>query len=750
MDPEKEWYNPCNAFAYSLGEPRGAGRNSSIYCDVLRDTGGQLVPCRVSHATCQGTSWDAIQTRVRYEGALNQDAQLLEKTISYWAALLKTGCRAPPQAGSQEFYDKNGTRDHLLDYSPNTGLYEVDYLRALVNEDHEEILAIEEEAKKSGFDPAIPCTVIANHSSVRSRCPRPHRNTEGQLEWAPMTRLTCHSLFRVYQPLEEHRKTCPKVLIVCSGQHTHPIPLPTKTPPTIRSEIFSILHDMDYDLPDMTPRRFLRHPSVLRYVEHQLSNCRSPSLTDIHISLANRDHLRSYITQVQKSSFPFGTGWQGMLHLKTTQDSELLLEDHYIRLAVELPHVYELEGSSGDEEEDSGDSPFRLVICMLPENSRRLKEAQYLQSDIGFKRIQGFQEFELGGKDIQSNITLTYCRVFLTQQSAVAHQLVFQEIDRIIKLDTGSPLKWRHLHGTGLDDLKTGILQWTGDQHGGQAKGLGLHLQQLAQQMPDQSDLHEPHRPLSTLTEYDHLRRVYRLCTVHIFRNIRTSSVDEHVKNMMRSLVCVEHDDFQNTVEKIQTSGGKAGHDWVQDKIRSRFAFPAMCWAHSFIPRVVWQNGDATSNIIEALHADVNSEGCHCSLMKSESIKIFKSTGIRPSYSSGCQVDNLIRSVKRKADARRKQLSAQDAKLKGLNSRLQSTKEALDKANLRVSRIAGRAASQYLPSSESNVLNRAVKSMERANLHYSKALHSSLLGIGTGTGRVGLLLPSSAVAARRL
>ena len=141
---------------------------------------------------------------------------------------------------------------------------------------------------------------------------RPHRNAEGQLELAPIIRLTCHSLFRMYQPLEEYRQTCPKVLIVCSGEHTHPIPLPTKTPPPIRSDIFNILRNMDYDLLDMTPRRFLRHPSVLRYVERQCADGRNQTFTDVHISLANRDHLRSYITQVQKSLFPFGTGWQGM------------------------------------------------------------------------------------------------------------------------------------------------------------------------------------------------------------------------------------------------------------------------------------------------------------------------------------------------------------------------------------------------------------------------------------------------------
>ena len=76
--------------------------------------------------------------------------------------------------------------------------------------------------------------------------------------------------------------------------------------------------------------------------------------------------------------------------------------------------------------------------------------------------------------------------------------------------------------------------------------------------------------------------------------------------------------------------------DWVQDKLRSRFALPGMCWEESFIPQVVWKNGDSNSNVVESLHADVNSEGLHCSLvcglkkglrfdmMKLQSIKVTK------------------------------------------------------------------------------------------------------------------------------
>lgn len=66
---------------------------------------------------------------------------------------------------------------------------------------------------------------------------------------------------------------------------------------------------------------------------------------------------------------------------------------------------------------------------------------------------------------------VTYCRVYVNRMSAKAHLRVFQEIERIVKIDTGRTLRWRHIHGTSCDDYDGMILQWTGDQHAGQAKG---------------------------------------------------------------------------------------------------------------------------------------------------------------------------------------------------------------------------------------------------------------------------------------
>ena len=47
------------------------------------------------------------------------------------------------------------------------------------------------------------------------------------------------------------------------------------------------------------------------------------------------------------------------------------------------------------------------------------------------------------------------------------------------------------------------------------------------------------------------------------------------------------------------------GSDWLDDKIRCKFAFPGICWEQSFIPAQAWQAVDGTSNIIEAIHKDV-------------------------------------------------------------------------------------------------------------------------------------------------
>lgn len=197
-----------------------------------------------------------------------------------------------------------------------------------------------------------------------------------------------------------------------------------KTPPPIRAEVFELLETLDQDLPDITPRRFIRHPVVFAYLRKRLPALMHPTLADLHISLANREHLKAFISQVQLQYYPHGTGWKGVLyifsntlaisnkivgliHLKEIQDKRLPPESRYIRHAEEIPvHsicTYEEDDLDAADPHDNA-KPIRIVICMDSAASHRLARAQFLQSDIAFKRVTGFFEFEIGGLDRDTNI----------------------------------------------------------------------------------------------------------------------------------------------------------------------------------------------------------------------------------------------------------------------------------------------------------------------------------------------------------
>jgi hypothetical protein len=72
---------------------------------------------------------------------------------------------------------------------------------------------------------------------------------------------------------------------------------------------------------------------------------------------------------------------------------------------------------------------------------------------------------------------------------------------------------------------------------------------------------YEPHRQLCDLGPYDHLRRMYRLCTWHFARNVQKihHSVTHTVEKAMLSISSFErHPDFENTLHIIRTGGKKA------------------------------------------------------------------------------------------------------------------------------------------------------------------------------------------------
>ena len=89
--------------------------------------------------------------------------------------------------------------------------------------------------------------------------------------------------------------------------------------------------------------------------------------------------------------------------MKKTQDDSLPVEMHYIRKVIFMADS-EFITHEEDEPVLVGDADgVKIIICMTQEGSERLLGAQYLQSDMAFKRIVGFYEFELAAVDRISN-----------------------------------------------------------------------------------------------------------------------------------------------------------------------------------------------------------------------------------------------------------------------------------------------------------------------------------------------------------
>ncbi|KIJ52695.1 hypothetical protein M422DRAFT_243475 [Sphaerobolus stellatus SS14] len=769
--------------------------------NLFLDAQGNKVDCIKMNSTCQGVKLCPLlpqmiakaphtkATRVLLAERLRFDAivrsmsagparSLLNKTIAYLNALQKRGCGFPLQeetifsaAQAEELeaklqdqlearrgrelqdqchgkllylIDRSGnpficcqhynsltSKQHFIDYEPSNDQLNTAYMEAFFANDITEMEALDAAAFELGFGPLAPCMTVENFSSQRLSCPADHRDEDGNLTTLQLERTFCESHLLVYIPTEEFLSICPYILLVCVGPHEHPIPIPSKTPPNIKAEVLHMVRLMDLDIADLLP------------------DIENPTLIDLHSSLANKDHLRVYVNQIKSDVFPFGTDWRGIMHYKQLQDEMKHIEEHYVRFIGTFSKV---DGSFLGE--DTQEECIRLIICMFPESSRRLIQNHYLQSDIAFSRLTNYEEFELGRWDDETRVSVCYCRIFLNCQSAIAHFLVFRNIHRIVMNDTGQGLQWRHLHSETLDK-PVGIFSFSVDQHLGQAQGLGLYLQELAQspELRLKRDLHEPHRFLPDLSEYEHLRRFIRLCINHMKRNIREGNkFEEQVKMMMYSLACIQHPDWEGTLAAIQDQGRKPAIDWVQNKIVCKFAWPGICWKFSFIPLDIWQVGDRHTNLIETLHADVNREGKFCTALsalirslrfdkqKLKALTNHEKAGIRVSYKTGLDRERTLHNIHQDQNLRIKLQKKDDIKIQKINGSIDSLSQKVITAKHRLEDVEDPATYPSERRRGSGASLQSLKSaLDRAEKAYAKALKSGADLQGRGSGHIPLI-----------
>ncbi|KAJ7679787.1 hypothetical protein B0H17DRAFT_1139059 [Mycena rosella] len=486
---------PWKDFQYSHGLPGGAAMNGSFkYTQLLVNSRGEPVRCQIQHKTCLGVkacqyahppegfkghtsaTLEDIE-RIRAEQRKSRDAwssprrDIFLKTAAYITAVLHLSCRHPKQEPTcrteqeREEFDKLQVQRHLFAgaISPTTmrrshnlsrgqrrrerkekhGLeaqYDIDYIAAVFTGDTQALARIEEPAARKIMDRWLP-------SSTGSGIPLKKIARIVHTRWS-----------------------------LLKGAHT-PDPAAGENPHGGSQGHTDAPEEPEGGAARHHSAPFLRHPA-----------------------------------RAIKEDFPEGTDWKGTeairLHqapvvmrllavqrLKAEQDANLPEEEHYIRVILELDNNNLPVHEEDDEPGEPGEKT-RIIICMSREGSRRLQlYGAYLQSDTGFKRIVGFDEFELAAMDRDANTSIIFCRVYITRHTAAAHQHIFEELERIVLTDTGSELRWRHLHATTQDETAALILHWTADQHRGQAKGLGLHLVAVAQKLPaDRMDLYETDR----------------------------------------------------------------------------------------------------------------------------------------------------------------------------------------------------------------------------------------------------------------
>jgi hypothetical protein len=121
----------------------------------------------------------------------------------------------------------------------------------------------------------------------------------------------CKTKFTIYTPNDI--SACPRIVILLQGPHSHPDPAPVKTPTPVVKLLDALLLELDWKLADATPRKILLDSGFILSLRRHLqwSDLADPSLSDLHPSLGNSDHVRRHIIQLRRTYFPKGIGFEG-------------------------------------------------------------------------------------------------------------------------------------------------------------------------------------------------------------------------------------------------------------------------------------------------------------------------------------------------------------------------------------------------------------------------------------------------------
>ncbi|KAL6304684.1 hypothetical protein BKA93DRAFT_732739 [Sparassis latifolia] len=792
--------HPKDNFQYSLGSNGG---HPSRLCFFLTDPqDGTPVPCSHVRSKCQGLktcdfrehtmATAGLQLTIRHSHssdapstALDARRELFEKTFGFYCAIRDAGCafavehnagestaeveedgsddglsgdevmemerdcRAPESrtcrgcvvmcidnynhAFLQCEHRKKGQRAHLI--IRDLTAYNMNYLMALFHNDRAKFSEIELNALTYGYGPLVPCNFADSPRNQKQRCPQWRRYADGSLRRGTLQRhIKCHSTFDIYVPHDI--KSCAYIVIVCRHPHSHPDPLRTKTPPLYLHIFRSLLCDLQWRLADATPRKISTDVGLVAGLRRVLNwtTTHDPVLSDLHPSFGNQDHVARLIDTLRQEYYPMGTDFEGVRRL-AEEHSRLPLADQYVRAVREVTLVGDLR-------------PLRIVVCMFPEMSSLLMDSKRPSIDTSFRRVSGWEEFEIQTWNDETAKSVVCARAFITSQSAAAHLTLFKLIFDIAESDTGRSVHFFHIHGVGIDTVSA-------DAHKGQALGFGQFLQYLCQSLVGMCPI-EPERPLKSLGPYEHLKRCFRVCNVHYKRGVwvKRTQLTPTVRQAMLSLLSSDDiPDWDGTLAIIR-NGGKVAQAWLTDKEKTPFAWAAIYRPKSLISRERWLAAPPDTNSNEQGHRDINRDGVQLSLLAGVEIgsrydgramsayRLHQHEQVSFHDTRSTHAHRSRRAILRAVNIQRRQVDQADAHALELKSALQNL-------HPQIARQATLVASKRVGDGDTQAIERAVKrlkSLEDQQVSLRADLHDAL---NRGSGRISHLpAPHNSVAHR--
>ncbi|KMP09240.1 hypothetical protein CISG_04911 [Coccidioides immitis RMSCC 3703] len=376
-------------------------------------------------------------------------------------------------------------------------------------------------------------------------------------------------IFHAFLP--NNIESCPWLLFVSHGKHTHPPPPPSKPPRVVMKRITQLVSNMI--TPNLTLTSFLKSPAL----EELCLENNTSSLSNIHASLTNMDRISTIIRKQRLLCYPEGQGYNSVL-LEQSRNPAI---KEYIQKMYQDP-----EGL--------------MIICILKDQARLLSELNFFEVDMSYKRLKGsnLNEVVFATFLAQHAKVITLVRVFTEHDSKNGYYLLFKRVFDVIETLIGCSIAWFHLHGVGIEGV--GL-----DMDRKQTDGLALYL----------TEIDTDHRDRDW-----QLRNIVIFSRVHFMRGI-TQAVGASdrgigIYSRMASLLdCHSQEDYMQLCNLLIAHENQKVQDWARHK-KDIIIASGLNKHCSLIPEHIYERLRKHTNAAEKTHNKSYAFGKHESLLQ--------------------------------------------------------------------------------------------------------------------------------------